>query len=473
MIFSSHAFLLLFMPIVFIGFLILSKMKKSVWIKVWLTAASLFFYAQGSLSFMPWFLFTVVFNYAVGYFMMRYENNKIIKNLLFAIGLIENIGLLAYFKYMNFFLENVNRFAGTSFDLKNILLPLGISFFTFRFISFVNDVHKGTIKKISFLDFLVYAVFFPMLIVGPVVHFEPFASQLADKKTFQINKENMAKGLFLLSVGCAKKVLFADPLIALAQSFYKNPVPAGFFNGWFAVFAYTFAYYFDFSGYGDMAVGLGLFFNIRLPFNFRSPYKAKNFAEFWRRWNITVTQFLYNHIFKSIYRFGDRLGKLVLGIMVTFIVSGIWHGAGWHFIAWGFVNGIFVCISNIAILKNIKLPAFLSWILTFAGILLTRVLFDAQNTDQAVKVLKLLVDIRPLLQQPKTFLLSGLTYVKEHIFEVLLIILGAGICFWSKNSEELSEEFAKTQKGAVFAAVLLAFSLFMMGNVSDFLYFQF
>lgn len=323
------------------------------------------------------------------------------------------------------------------------------------------------------MDFCVYAVFFPMLIVGPIVHYNPVASQLEDSSTYKINKDNIAKGLFLLSIGCAKKILIADPLIALAQNYYQNPVPSGFFNSWFAVLAYTFAYYFDFSGYGDMAVGIGLFFNIKLPFNFNSPYKSRNFAEFWKRWNITLSTFLYDHVFKSIYKFGDRLGKLILGIMVTFLVSGIWHGAGWHFVVWGLVNGIFVCISNIAILKSKRLPWFLAWALTFAGILLTRVLFDAQNTDQAVRVLKVLVDIRPLFNDTRAFLASGLAYVQGHVHEILVLLASAVICFGAKNSMEMTEDFPLNTKTAVFAAVLFTFSVFMMGSVSDFLYFQF
>lgn len=473
MIFSSHAFLFVFMPIVFLGYLILSKIGNKQWMKVWLIAASLVFYAQGSPSFLPWFVLTILFNYGIGVLLVRYENRKVFRTLLFSAGLIENIGLLAYFKYTNFFIENVNRFAGTSFSLKNILLPIGISFFTFRFISFINDVHKGRIKKFSFTDFCLYAVFFPMLIVGPIVHYGPVASQLEDSLNYKIDKGNIVKGLFLLSIGCAKKILIADPLIALAQNYYQNPVPTGFFNSWFAVLAYTFAYYFDFSGYGDMAVGLGLFFNINLPFNFNSPYKSKNFAEFWKRWNITLSTFLYDHVFKSIYRFGDRMGKFILGIMITFLVSGIWHGAGWHFVVWGLVNGIFVCISNIAILKSKKLPGFLSWVLTFAGILLTRVLFDAQNTDQAWRVLKVLVDIRPLFYDTRAFLASGLAYGKGHVYELLVLLASAGICFAPKNSMEMTENLPLNNKTAAFAAVLFTLSAFMMGTVSNFLYFQF
>lgn len=473
MIFSSHAFLFYFMPVVFIGYLILVKLGRNKLMKAWLVLASLVFYAQGSLSFLPWFAATVLFNFCIGALLIRYEDKKVFRSLIFALGLLENIGLLAYFKYTNFFIENLNRFAGTDFSLKNIILPIGISFFTFRLIAYIVDAYRGHIKKYSFLDFLVFATFFPMLIVGPIVHHTDIVSQLEDPKTYKINKENIAKGLFLFSIGCAKKVLLADPLIALAKNYYRNPVPSGFFDSWFAVLAYTFAYYFDFSGYGDMAVGLGLFFNIELPFNFNSPYKARNFADFWRRWNITLSTFLNDYVFKSIYKFGDRLGKLIFSIMVTFLVSGVWHGAGWHFVVWGIVNGIFVCIANIMILKSKRLPSFLAWALTFAGILLTRILFDSQNTAQAVKVLKILVDIRPLFSDTRAFLSAGLTYIQGHIHELIVLMVGAVICFAFKNSKEMAEEFQINGKTAAFAAVLLTVSIFLMGGVSDFLYFQF
>jgi D-alanyl-lipoteichoic acid acyltransferase DltB (MBOAT superfamily) len=246
-----------------------------------------------------------------------------------------------------------------------------------------------------------------------------------------------------------------------------------FFEAWGAVFAYTFAYYFDFSGYIDMALGLGMFFNLRLPENFNSPYKARNFADFWRRWNITVSNFFYDYIFRRIFRFGDGVPKLVLATMITFIVSGLWHGASWHFVFWGVANGILVSLANIMTLKRRKLPFPLAWALTFFFVLVTRVLFDANGMTQAFNVYRSMFDIRPALSGFRVFLNSGLMYISQNLYEIFLIIAGACICFFAPNTREMFSESRPRWYHAVFAGALFTMSLFFMGRVSNFLYFQF
>lgn len=280
-------------------------------------------------------------------------------------------------------------------------------------------------------------------------------------------------GIYYFSAGCAKKILIAGPLINYAQTFYSNIHAGGFFESWTAVMSYTFAYYFDFSGYGDMAIGLGLLFNIRLPINFNSPYKARNFADFWRRWNITLSQFLNDYIFKGIYKFGDRTGKLFIATLVTFIVSGIWHGAGWHFIIWGIVNGIFVCCSYIMTLNSKKLPFPLAWLLTFFGVILTRVIFDSQNMTQVLHVYKDMFNITGFLSDKSLFLSTGYLFIHNNLALILLIVISAAICFGARNTHEMSREFKPNWKYAAFAAVLLTLSLFRMTSVSNFLYFRF
>lgn len=474
MIFSSYRFIFLFLPITFAVYSILRKYKIYEISKLWLVLASLFFYAQGSKKFFPFFVATMVFNYCVGMLIIKYASKKpITAKLLLAAGLIENIGLLGYFKYSNFFIENVNRFTGSSFSLLNIMLPIGISFFTFQLIAFLADSYKGEARKYSFLDFLVFITYFPQLIVGPIVHHSDIITQLENKETYLFNPDNLMKGIFLFSAGCAKKILIADPLINFAQGFYSTTGMGGFFEAWTAVLAYTFAYYFDFSGYGDMAVGLGLMFNIKLPFNFDSPYKARNFAEFWRKWNITLSTFLNDYVFKLVYKFGDRAGKLFLAVMITFIVSGIWHGAGWHFIFWGAVNGILVCLAYFMLLNSKKLPFPVAWALTFAGAILTRVLFDSSSMTQALNVYKSMFNIKPAFSDLHLFLSNGLSFLSTNLITVLLIVISAVICFGARNTGEISEEFKPDFKYAAFAAVLLTLSLFRMGTVSNFLYFQF
>lgn len=280
-------------------------------------------------------------------------------------------------------------------------------------------------------------------------------------------------GILLFSIGCAKKIILADPMIDFAQNFYNVLGNGNFFESWGAVFSYTFAYYFDFSGYIDMALGLGLFFNIKLPKNFDSPYKARNFSDFWQRWNITVSKFFEDYIFNSIFHFGNGFGKLVLATMVTFLVSGIWHGAGWHFIIWGLANGVLVFCSYLMRLGRKKMPFLCAWALTFFFVLLTRVLFDANNMTQAIAVFKSMFDLSVLFDEPGTFLAMGVSYFKENYLITALMAVGAGICFFAKNSNEICEKFSPKWQYAVFAGILLSVSLFRMTAVSQFLYFQF
>ncbi|MDR1136234.1 MAG: hypothetical protein LBL49_08680 [Clostridiales Family XIII bacterium] len=502
MIFSTYKFILIFLPVVLLGFRILIKFEgrrqqsHALAAKLWLCAASLFFYAQGSLSFLPFFLFTLVFNFAAGSILNKpdfrtAERTGALgdeaasgsapygiapggalggvlarhKNIVFFIALAENIGLLAYFKYTDFFLENVNRFAGTAFPSPEISLPLGISFFTFNIISYIVDSKRGKAGAYTFVDYITFVTFFPHLIMGPIVKHKDFIGQLGNEDNFKFDTGNVCLAIFLFSVGCAKKVIIADPLIAYAAAYYADPAAGGFLEAWTGTLSYTLAYYFDFSGYGDMAIALGLLFGIRLPVNFNSPYKARNFVDFWRRWNMTLTGFLNEYIFNSVYRFGQRAGKLFIGVMVTFLVSGIWHGAGWNFILWGVVNGIFVFTGMLMILHNKEFPAPISHILTLAGVLLTRVLFDSHSLSGAALTLRSMIDIAAL---------SGTAaFGKANIETLVLIFAGILIVFFTKNAWELAEEFKPDMRHAVWAAALLTLSLFFMTNVSSFLYFQF
>lgn len=475
MIFSSYQFIFFFLPITLAGYAIIRNFKAYRLAQLWLIMASFYFYAQGGIKFLPFFMFTVLFNYVMGSLILKSNKNdkKLLVKLLLIIGLAENIGMLAYYKYTDFLLENINRFIGTDMILHNFILPIGISFFTFQLVAYLVDCSRGDAKAYALIDYLMFITFFPQLIVGPIVHHSEIVVQLEDENTYKFNPYNFMLGIFIFSLGCAKKIMIADPLIGYAQDFYSNASSGGFFESWTAVFSYTFSYYFDFSGYGDMAVGLGLLFNIKLPFNFNSPYKARNFADFWRRWNITLSQFLNEYVFKNIYKFGNRSGKLFFAVLVTFVVSGLWHGAGWHFIAWGVANGVLVCFSYMMTLNSKKLPFWLAWTLTFFGVLITRVLFDSQNTTQAIHVYKEMFNISGAFSSFGVFTSSSLAFVNNNLLTVVLIVLSAIIAFGTKNTMQLSKDFKPNWKNAVIAAILLTLALFRMSSVSDFLYFRF
>lgn len=474
MIFSSYTFIFIFFPIVLFGYYIICRIQKTVAPKLWLIAASLCFYAQGNLKFIPILLFTILSNFLIAHGIQHTRKYKWIAMPLLLIGLFIDLGILFYYKYCNFFLENVNQVMGTEYFLENIVLPLGISFYTFQLVTYLTDCYRGEARIAGFVDYMVFVTFFPQLIVGPIVrHDEIFPQLRYPQRLFYLKQENIMKAMLLFSIGCAKKILLADPLILHAQDFYLNMGSGNFFESWGGVLAYTFAYYFDFSGYADMAVGLGLFFNIELPFNFNSPYKARNFADFWRRWNITVSNFLNDYVFKNIFHFGDGVIKLVLATMITFLASGIWHGAGWHFIFWGLANGVLVVMANLMTLKQKELPFFIAWFLTFFTMVLTRVLFDSNDMQQAVQVYKGLFDLRLLFQNAEDFWQLGADYLSANWSVLLLLILCAFISFFFKNAQEWTDSFTPKWYMPAYCALLLVLSLFYMGKVSTFLYFQF
>ncbi|MEA4824988.1 MAG: MBOAT family O-acyltransferase [Clostridiaceae bacterium] len=435
--------------------------------------ASLFFYGFGSIRFLPLLVGTMLFNYGIVTGLSKVKARGATAKVLLTAAFSENIGLLLYYKYTNFLIGTVNAVAGTDFALRNIILPLGISFFTFQILSYVVDVYRGQSRRSSFYNYAVFVTFFPQLIVGPIIRHDDMAPQIADERFGKPDARNMMLGTLIFAIGCAKKIVVADPLITHAQNFYNVMGNGNFFEAWGAVFSYTFAYYFDFSGYTDMAIALGLFFNVKLPQGFDSPYKARNFADFWRRWNITVSRFFEDYIFRNIFHFGNRIGKLIFATMVTFLVSGLWHGAGWHYVLWGAVNGVLVCAANIMAVKRKRFPSWLAYTLTFIGVLLVRVLFDANSVSQAMSVYRTLVDIRPAFTATRAFFQSGLAYLIENPTIILLILGGMGICFFAPNTREIAEKYEPKGKYAAYAGVLLAVSLLFMGRVSSFLYFQF
>ena len=473
MVFSSYNFILFFL-VVYAGYSITRRFMGLAACKIWIVAASLFFYGHGNIAYLPLLVGTTVFNYAASAIMSRYKSMSKIKNLVFAAAIAENLGFLIFFKYTDFLIYNINRVAGSGFLPFKTALPLGISFFTFQILIYIIGVYRDKTTHGSFLDFTFFVTFFPKLIVGPIMRYDDMERQLRGGNLLSFDSGNAIKGLMLFSFGCAKKVLIADAMISHAQGFYDTALSGGhFFSAWIGVAAYTFAFYFDFSGYIDMALGLACLFNIELPVNFNSPYKARDFADFWRRWNITISKFFNDYVFSGIFKFGDRAGKLIAAVMLTFLVSGVWHGAGWNFIFWGLVNGLFVCIANLMTLRRIKLPAFPAWLLTFLMVMLTRVLFDSSNMTQALHVYRLMFDIRPVFTDGAAFLGLGAGFFSANIRTLLLILVSALICFFPKNSNEIVRENKSKWYHAALCGGLLCLSLFFMSGVSNFLYFQF
>ena len=475
MIFSTYEFIFLFLPVTFFVYFILNRFDLNSIAKIWLIICSLYFYAQGSPDFFVFFLGSIVGNYIIGSTMARMEGNqKAQKKLLLLIGLAGNIGLLGYYKYTDFFIENYNLLTGSSYALKHIVLPIGISFFTFQLIAFLVDSYRGETKQYDIINYLLFITFFPQLIVGPIIHHGEIVPQFENKANLKINYDNVAKGIFLFSNKKKKKILLADPMTTNAQEFFNNIGSSpDLLLTWFSSIEYTISYYFDLSGYADMAIGLGLMFNIVIPQNFDSPYKARNFQDYWRRWHMTLSRFLSNYIFRSVYKRDVKWRNYYIATMVTFFVSGFWHGAGWTFVVWGLVNGIFVCTASWMKRKNLKFPFWLAFPLTALGVVLARVLFVSNTFSDAWHVYRGLVNVSSLGADFSTMLSSVGHFISIHKSSGLRLVIGIIICWFLPSSKTMTEKFKVNIWTAIYAGILMLLCITQMNKVVQFLYFQF
>jgi len=337
MLFNSYIFIFAFLPAALLVFFLLSKYASQRAALCSLIAASLIFYAWWNPVYVWLIVGLIAFNYAAGHALIH-RRGQFSPRLVLFLGLACNLGILVYFKYGNFF-----------FHFHKVLLPLGISFFIFQKIAYLVDAAQGKIKKQDLLHYSLFVVFFPQLIAGPIVHFKEVVPQFNNKNTFRFNPANFAVGFTIFFIGLAKKVFIADQAAKFANPVFTL-VSQGhaltFFEAWGAALAYTFQIYFDFSGYSDMAIGLARLFGVRLPLNFHSPYKAVNIIDFWRRWHMTLSRFLRDYVYIPLG--GNRLGarRRYVNILLTMFLGGLWHGAGWTFILWGLLHGVYLCFNH-------------------------------------------------------------------------------------------------------------------------------
>ena len=350
MLFNSYVFIFAFFPLVFFAFYRIGKYSHRL-AMLWLAAASLFFYGWWDARFVGLLLGSITFNYSAAYLMgTRVARHAVQQARMLLIGAVAcNLALLGYFKYANFFAENLNRFAGTTLPLGEVFLPLGISFFTFTQIAFLVDTYQGKVKEYNFIHYALFVTYFPHLIAGPVLHHKEMMPQFARRGVCTINRENFAVGLAIFVLGLATKVLLADSLGESASPIFNAAAAGGrpmLFEAWAGALSYTLQLYFDFSAYSDMAIGLSLMLNVRLPMNFNSPYKATSIIEFWRRWHMTLSRFLRDYLYIPLG--GSHNGKFrrYLNLMVTMLLGGLWHGAGWTFIIWGGLHGFYLMVNH-------------------------------------------------------------------------------------------------------------------------------
>ena len=343
MLFPSFTFLLGFLPLTVTVYFLLTRWS-SLCSRIWLIAASIVFYSWFNPSYGLILGASIMGNWIFA--RALYQRKSL---LILWIGILCNVLLLGYFKYYDFFVENINMLFGTSFLLKHILLPLGISFFTFQQISFLQMIYEGTLEdRYTFTEYALFVCFFPQLIAGPIVLPEEMMSQFSKKENLRPDSRNIAAGLYAFSLGLGKKILLADFFARIADRGFSS-VTGNFFDSWFTALAYTFQIYFDFSGYCDMAIGIGLLFNSRLIQNFNAPYRAENITDFWKRWHMTLGRFLLSSVYIPLG--GNRHGKIrtCINLLITFFISGLWHGASYLFILWGMIHGAALVLHRVCI----------------------------------------------------------------------------------------------------------------------------
>ncbi len=489
MLFNSFEFIFLFLPVVWIfyHFLIQKSFPKAAF--SFLVLASLFFYGYWSISYLALLIFSLLVNFAFGKILQRYS-----KKFILVIGIIFNLSIIIYFKYSNFFIDNINLFATAKIPHLELFLPLGISFFTFQQITYLCDIFTGKLKNSQFLNYVLYLTFFPHLLAGPITHYLQMVPQFEKSKTVkQISNKMLAAGWAIFVIGLFKKVVLADHISPISDALFNNSSTGSisFLDAWVGTFAYAFQIYYDFSGYSDMAIGLALLFGIELPLNFYSPYKAVNIIEFWRRWHMTLSKFLRDYLYIPLG--GGRVGaqRRHVNLMIVMLFGGLWHGAGWNFIIWGGLHGTYLIVNHAfqrSFATSQKSRSSTEWtngfftIVTFLAVCLAWIFFRAPNLDAANNVLKAAFNVG---QFSTKFALLNQVIKFEHfyLFAVIIFITWglpnvSQIFQYQDIGGETKRSRFQFDGSSPYAApwvfsLLFFFSVVFLSRISPFLYFQF
>ena len=405
--------------------------------------------------------------------------------LLFGIGI--NLWLLGYFKYMDFFLGTLNGLAGADwFDLPHIVLPLGISFYTFTQTAYLVDAYRGQAQNHSFLTYCEFVTIFPHLIAGPIINHREMIPQFVAEETFRVRWDNMARGLAIFTIGLFKKVAIADMLSPWVNDIFNRADALTFIEAWLGVLAYTLQLYFDFSGYSEMAIGLGLMLNLRLPQNFDSPYQSRSIIDFWRRWHMTLGLWVKNYLY--IPMGGNRCGQLrkMRNLFASMLIIGLWHGAGWTYVFWGAWHGVMLVINHLWRTLKVTIPNPLCWLLTFAGVIIGWVFFRAANFADASHILFAMSDVNNIVMPVKYHLylpwlehfgvmfnvmphMEAKMFAQQGVTVVGLLLL----VVFMPNPLRIMERFKPSRVWMVLLLLAMCIALYNFSQVSDFLYFQF
>lgn len=460
MLFNSYVFIIGFLPMTLFLYYFSAKKCGPACAKWVLILASLFFYSWWDVGNLPILLGSIAVNYLTAERILAAEGGK--RNIWLAIGVAFNLALLGYFKYAGFTVDNLNGLLGMQLPVPEIALPLGISFFTFTQTAYLVDAYRGEVRAWPVSSYLLFVTIFPHLIAGPILYHKDMIPQFNDRKNYFLNYENMNRGIVWFTIGLAKKVLIADHLSKYVGQVFANADHLSMLDAWFGSFAYTLQLYFDFSGYSEMAIGLGLMMNFKLPLNFNSPYQSASIIEFWRRWHMTLSGFLKNYLYIPLG--GNRTGHHLRNILITMLLAGLWHGAGWTFIFWGGLHGVYICINHLWRKAGKSLPKPAGWLVTFLAVNIAWVFFRAANFDTAFAILA------AMMGMTADGILTDIFSTKWMLIVASLV----GVCAVFPGIQKWEPKYFRANyKWLIFLLLLFFYTFRDCMKASEFLYFQF
>lgn len=485
MLFNSGIYIFIFLPLVLAGWFTLTARGMTRAARTFLVLASLFFYGWWNPAYVPLLAVSIGVNFATGSLLTRSAWPQARRKALLAAGILFNVALIGYFKYTDFLLGTLNATLDTHFTLLRIALPLAISFFTFQQIAYLVDSYHGKVGKHGLLDYSLFVVYFPQLIAGPIVHHGEMMPQFKQERRLHFHWHEFSQGLFLFFLGLFKKAALADTFAQWANLGFDGTAELTLLPAWAASLSYTLQLYLDFSGYTDMALGSALMMNIRLPVNFNSPYKATSIQDFWGRWHMTLARFLRDYVYIPLG--GNRVDawKVYRNILIVFAVSGIWHGAGWTFVAWGMLHGLAMAAHRAWKRAGLAMPAILGWFVTFMFINATWVVFRAHTFADALRMLKGMAGLSGVMLPAG--LAEQLGFLKDWGVEfglpflhiqgnnkmIALITLLLLVVWLGRNSMQLKERFRPDMAHALAMGALAWVALMSLTRAHEFLYFQF
>lgn len=489
MLFNSYILIFIMLPVSIIGYFLINKTTKYRLGLTYVLAMSFLFIGYMNIYYLLILIPSLLFNYLIAYLINGPVKNQIcVRKLLLALGVIADVGILFFYKYYDFFVSSINEEFRLDIPTLQLLLPLGISFYTFQQISYIVDCYRDSSIKYGIVEYALFISFYPQFVQGPIVLQDELIPQFIDESKKSINYENVAKGLYRFILGLSKKVIIADNLALVVDGGYGKISSLNSVSTIVLMLSYTLQIYFDFSGYSDMAIGIAKMFNIELPENFDSPYKSKSIGEFWDRWHITLTRFFTKYIYIPLG--GSRRGtaRTYANIFIIFLVSGLWHGAEWSFLIWGGLHGVAMIIERVFKKASVKLPAFVSACITFIFVNIAWVFFRAPYTEPAVNLLGRLFcggfnEISKYMYEPFDGTVEGallcrmdilgITNVYPGILVLVFVLAMCAICILNVNSKELTARFTPNRRSLFVGIVLSAWCLISFGCVTNFVYWNF